>query len=112
MSDPEVAIADPSGCGLGNGKSQRDDGIARELRAPKPCCARIANGTWCTLADGHAGEHWSEARPNFGPLERRPAIWTRHRGLHCTDPDCCLPIGHTGDHRAPGVPKPAKKDKP
>lgn len=37
----------------------RDVGIERELRAEKPCSARVDGdrGGWCLLAPGHPGSH-------------------------------------------------------
>ena len=31
-----------------------------------PCCARMDNGSWCTLPDGHSGPHDGPA-PMYGP---------------------------------------------
>lgn len=54
----------------------------RELDAAiRPCCARIAHQTWCTLPDGHAGEHESVAAPMYGPLEERPRLWRDGKGM-------------------------------
>lgn len=82
-----------------------DKGADRETRPPKPCGERLGHGSWCYLDDGHDEEHRGAA-PLHLALERKPVIWSRHRGLHCTDPDCCLPIGHAGEHFVPGVSKP------
>lgn len=58
--------------------TKRDDG---DVTRPHPgCLARIANGVWCQLADGHAGEHASDAAPLYGPIEARPAGWRVHPG--------------------------------
>lgn len=63
----------------GNGHN-KDLGIERETREPKPCLARIDNGRWCQLSDRHDGEHRSDADPIYGPIERRPPLWRRHKG--------------------------------
>jgi hypothetical protein len=53
----------------------------RGERIKPPCCARICNGIWCTLADGHKGDHANpDAEPVYGPLEARPEIWRKHKG--------------------------------
>lgn len=34
----------------------RDDGVEREVRPAKPCCARLERG-WCVLHADHGGPH-------------------------------------------------------
>jgi len=36
--------------------STRDD-RAERFAIAKPCCARLENGAWCALPDGHEGRH-------------------------------------------------------
>lgn len=45
----------------------------------KPCAKRLGNMSWCNLDDGHI-EECKGAKAAYGPLERRPELWRRHRG--------------------------------
>lgn len=47
----------------------------------KPCALRLGHGSWCNLPDGHSGEHRG-ATPQYGPVEKRPVLWRRHKGLN------------------------------
>ena len=63
----------------GHNKTQFDLGLP-ESSIEKPCLERLGHGSWCNLPQNHTGNHEGPA-PEYGPVERRPALWRRHKGF-------------------------------
>jgi hypothetical protein len=76
-----VAYVNGHSNGHSNGHNKHDTEPFEfvEPDPPKPCCERLGYGSWCSLPDGHAGEH-AGAHPQYGPIEQRPALWREHKG--------------------------------